>query len=405
MSQLHQNFNKHEEDLLAFSLGMMNGEDGKTLIEKYKEAIENVTPFDMLKMEDVQFRLGIKVDEIKKNINKVINVFYKSLRDYHWEKPKEGTFLYYLMLENRSFEYRLNKAKKILRSYKGREELELESLKRELHQYFLEFKEFEGHYLKKENILAPYMEKKRNDSRPLKLMWSLHDDIRKKTALIIKLLQSTQSTWPDLNKEIGAFYFLVFGMIQKEELVMFPVASSSFSNKEFNEMHLQSFDYHFPYIETPVKPEASIGEKQDEFNISKDGLIIADNSRLTIEQALLLFNNLPVDITFVDETDTVKFYSNPKDRIFPRSPAIIGRKVQNCHPPESIHMVEEIIDAFKKGKRDIAQFWFELNNKLLFIQYFAVRNAGGKYYGVLEVSQDVTAIKKLDGERKLLEWK
>jgi len=181
---------KHIEDLLAFSLGMTSGEDGKMLIEKYKEAIENVTPFDMVKIEDTQFQMGLSIDEIKKSINKVINIFYKSLKSYEWEQPKQGTFLYYLMLENRAFEYKLNKVKKIIKNYKGREEQNIESFKKDLINHFKEFKNFEPHYTKKENILSSYVEKKRDDSRPLKLMWSLHDDIRKKINLLIDILNS-----------------------------------------------------------------------------------------------------------------------------------------------------------------------------------------------------------------------
>lgn len=394
---------KHIEDLLAFSLGMTSGEDGKMLIEKYKEAINNVTPFDMVKIEDIQFKMGLEINEIKRSINKVINIFYKSLKNYEWKQLKEGTFLYYLMLENRAFEYKLNKVKKIIKSYKDKEEQELESFKKDLISHFVEFKNFDPHYSKKENILSSYVEKKRNDSRPLKLMWSLHDDIRKKLNLLIDLLNSESSTWQDLNKEIGAYYFLVFGMIQKEELVLFPIAVSSFSDNEFIEMQAQSFEYGFPFIETPEKPMISSEAIKNDFNFKK-GIIQTENSEITVEQALLIFNNLPVDITFVDETDTVKFYSNPKDRIFPRSPAIIGRKVQNCHPPESVHVVEDIISAFKKGERDLAQFWLELNGKFLLIQYFAIRDNAGKYVGVLEVSQDVTEIRKLEGERRLLQW-
>jgi len=394
---------KHIEDLLAFSLGMTSGEDGKMLIEKYKEAINNVTPFDMVKIEDIQFKMGLEINEIKRSINKVINIFYKSLKNYEWKQLKEGTFLYYLMLENRAFEYKLNKVKKIIKSYKDKEEQELESFKKDLISHFVEFKNFDPHYSKKENILSSYVEKKRNDSRPLKLMWSLHDDIRKKLNQLIDLLNSESSTWQDLNKEIGAYYFLVFGMIQKEELVLFPIAVSSFSDNEFIEMQAQSFEYGFPFIETPEKPLISSEAIKNDFNFKK-GIIQTENSEITVEQALLIFNNLPVDITFVDETDTVKFYSNPKDRIFPRSPAIIGRKVQNCHPPESVHVVEDIISAFKKGERDLAQFWLELNGKFLLIQYFAIRDNAGKYVGVLEVSQDVTEIRKLEGERRLLQW-
>lgn len=128
MSELTNNSDKRVQDLLAFSLGMMNGENGAELIERYKEAIENVTPYDMLKLEDKQLEMGISPDDIKRDIEKIINVLFKSLNSYQWEKPKQGSFLYYLMLENDAFTYKLNQIKKILRSYKGREQSDFATL-------------------------------------------------------------------------------------------------------------------------------------------------------------------------------------------------------------------------------------------------------------------------------------
>jgi len=119
---------------------------------------------------------------------------------------------------------------------------------------------------------------------------------------------------------------------------------------------------------------------------------------------LMAFNHLPVDITIVDENDRVLFFNKAKDRFFPRSPAVVGRAVQNCHPPESVHKVEEIIEAFRSGKREKADFWIQMRGKFILIQYFALRDEAGAYRGVIEVSQDVTAIRKLEGERRLLDW-
>ena len=121
---------KRVEDLLAFSLGIMNGEKGTLLLQKYKEAIEHVTPHDMLDLEDKQMQMGITPEAIKKDVNKVINVFFNKLREYSWEKPKEGVFLYYLMLENQAYEFELNRVKKIIKSYKGREVSDFSLLKR-----------------------------------------------------------------------------------------------------------------------------------------------------------------------------------------------------------------------------------------------------------------------------------
>ena len=117
----------------------------------------------------------------------------------------------------------------------------------------------------------------------------------------------------------------------------------------------------------------------------------------------LILTALPIDFQFVDEHDRVRFYSEG-ERIFPRSPGVIGRKVQNCHPPASVHKVQQIIDAFRSGEKDVAEFWIEIQGKFLHIRYFALRDATGSYRGVLETTQDVTAIRALQGQRRLLDW-
>ena len=408
MSEFINNNEKRVEELLAFSLGMMNGEDGKMLLEKYKEAIEHVTPHDMLNLEDKQMQMGVKPKAIKKDVDKVINVFFNKLKEYSWERPKEGTFLYYLMLENRAYEFKLNEVKKIIKSYKGREVSDFSQLKNDLLNRFEEFLKFEAHYVKKENILFPFLEKKWSTYRPITVMWSLHDDIRKLLKQIIITLKSDTSSWEGLNKEIGAYYSLVFGMIQKEDLIIYPVASETITDNEWSEMHNQSFEYIFPFIEEPAKPknikEQSFQKQTEISEIDGDLKLKSETGELNLDQILLLLNNLPVDITFVDENDKVKFFSRPKERFFPRSPAIIGRAVQNCHPPESVHIVEKIVAAFKNGEKDNAKFWLELKGKFILIQYFALRNDKNEYKGVIEVSQDVTEIRALKGEQRLLNW-
>ncbi len=129
-----------------------------------------------------------------------------------------------------------------------------------------------------------------------------------------------------------------------------------------------------------------------------------DTGGLSLEQVNLMLKHLPVDISFVDENDEVRYYSDAPDRIFTRTPAVIGRKVQNCHPPDSVHMVNRIIAAFRAGEKDTAEFWIVMKGSFLLIRYFAVRDADGGYRGCLEVSQDVTAIRALEGERRLLDW-
>ena len=405
MSKNIDNSEKRLQDLLAFSMGMMSGESGKELIEKYQDAIDNITPHDMLSLEDKQVQMGMTPDIIKKDVEKIINVFSKSLDRYEWEKPKEGTFLYYLMLENAAFKFKLNQVKKILRSYRGRESSHFQELKAELLPRFIEFKSFDYHYIKKENILFPYLEKVWSNYRPLQVMWSLHDDIRRTLKEVIALLEDPSTEWSDFNPILGKYYSLVFRMIQKEDIIIFPVATETVSEESWHEMHLQSFEYPFPFIETPAKPEE---EKQSQHTkesfLSEPGMFVAETGNMTLEQVLLVFNHLPVDITVVDENDRVLFFNKPKERFFPRSPAIVGRSVNNCHPPESVHIVEEIVETFRKGDRNTATFWIELKGRFILIQYFALRNDKGAYKGVMEVSQDATDIRKLEGQRRLLNW-
>ncbi|MBN1418848.1 MAG: DUF438 domain-containing protein [Planctomycetes bacterium] len=127
--------------------------------------------------------------------------------------------------------------------------------------------------------------------------------------------------------------------------------------------------------------------------------------RLTPAEIAGILNTIPAELSFVGSDDTVRFYSEPPgDRLFPRTKAVIGRNVRNCHPPKSVHMVEKIIDAFRKGERDVAAFWIPFQGRFVHIRYFAVRDEGRNYLGVLEVAQDVTEIRALEGERRLLDW-
>jgi len=135
-----------------------------------------------------------------------------------------------------------------------------------------------------------------------------------------------------------------------------------------------------------------------------DELFDLSTGRLNLEQIDLVLKNLPVDITFVDENNEVRYYSDCEDRIFPRSPGIIGREVQNCHPPDSVDVVNRIVESFRSGEKDVAEFWLTLGGKFIYIRYFAVRDSDGNYKGTLEVSQDVTGIRKLEGKRRLLDW-
>ena len=157
-------------------------------------------------------------------------------------------------------------------------------------------------------------------------------------------------------------------------------------------------------------PFSTIHDKKEEMetpeiDIASD-LIDLKSGQLTAEQIVLVFSHLPVDITYVDENNKVRFFSTPKDRIFHRTNAVIGRDVHNCHPKESVHVVEKIVEAFRAGTKDRADFWISMRKtgKRVLIQYFAVRNADNEYKGVIEVTQEISEIQKLEGDRRILDW-
>jgi len=143
-------------------------------------------------------------------------------------------------------------------------------------------------------------------------------------------------------------------------------------------------------VETPAsKPEIK-------------GMIPFETGTLSKKMFEAIFNNLPVEITFVDKEDTVRYFNQPKERIFPRTKALIGQKVQQCHSQKSLHIVNKILEDFKSGRRDSAEFWINLKGRLIYTQYFAVHDKNGDYLGCLEVTQDITDIKKIKGEKRLL---
>ena len=262
-----------------------------------------------------------------------------------------------------------------------------------------ELEEFYDHYLKKENILFPYMEKVEDKFKGLSIMWELHNEIKDILRRAIEILENGNSSEDALNRIIGEIFFGMIGLIRKEEIILFPTACKILPKEDWDSMYNQSLEYEFPFLN---REKIVLNNNVD--NIFQSGIFKTDTGELNFNEILMIFNNLPVDITFVDENNKVRFFSTPKDRIFPRSPAVIGREVNNCHPPASVHIVEEIVDKFRGGKENSVKFWLNLGDKTILIRYFALWDKDNIFRGVLEVSEDITDIKEIRGEKKLLDW-
>lgn len=386
---------KRIENLIEFSQKLYYKKIGKEVYDQYIDDIEQVTPMDVFKIENEQLKLGLSPKEMISFVDKLINVFYKSLSQFQWEKPKENTFLYYLMEENKGLKRELELLKNIIK------EQDYEGNREKLKASLSKLEDYNFHLIKLENVLFPYLEKKRHRFNGLKIMWSLHDEMRTSIKILQKNVDNITYDFNDFNKKIGRLMFGLFGLVQKQDLLLFPAATMVLKEDEFKAMHKQSFDYPFVFIERPKKPleEEAITKSY----IESASRVDMSTGSLTLEQVEVMINTLPIDITFVDAADKVAFFSNSSERIFPRSVAIIGRNVRNCHPPESVHMVETIINDFKNNIKNQENFWLQRNNLFILIQYFAVRNKKGEYIGTLEVSQEVSHIRQLEGEKRLLD--
>jgi len=399
MSESINNSTVRIDALTDFSRGLIRGENGKMLVEKYCVAIDNVSPMDAMQVLDKMLLEDFSTDKVKANVGKIVNCFFKSLSAYKWDKPGKGHFIDYLMLENREVEKVMIEIKSIVKVFFKGENENIPLLTDQLRTMVNRLKEYELHYIKKENILFPYIEKAFPQYRCLQLMWSFHDDFRKSLKSLELLLQHVHPDKGQLTKELGKLFFVVLPVIFREEQIVFPVAIRAIPEKDWIEMLKQSNETGWCF---GVNPD--INDTIDIMDNTIKGQINLGTGLLKPEQLILLLNNLPVDITFVDENDEVSYFSDAKHRIFPRSKAIIGRKVQNCHPPESVHIVNEIIAAFREGKKDNADFWIQMKDRFIHIRYFAIRNEQGEYKGTIEVSQDATEVRQLQGERRLLDW-
>ena len=279
-----------------------------------------------------------------------------------------------------------------------------------------QIRQYPIHYQRKQNQLYPLLEKKGFD-RPTTTMWNFDDIIRDEIKESLRLLEAN-----DEEAFIAAQSELIANardLMEKEETILYPTSYALISAEEFEDMKAgdQEIGFAFFTVDTPSSPNTHHSTPKEGFAedlqalLSKYGYsagpqqeLDVATGKLTLEQINLIYQHLPIDISFVDENELVKFYSDTDHRIFPRSKNVIGRQVSNCHPRKSVHIVEEIVEKFRNGEQDKAEFWINKPEVFLYIVYFAVRDKQGRFRGVLEMMQDCTHIRELTGSQTLLTW-
>ena len=373
--------------------------------EKIKElqntAIAQATPEDVVKLVHLLVEEDLPMEELKIGISKFLNVLYKTMMAHPYERPAEGTFFDTCIKNNDESQRRLAKITPYM--HRIREQGLLKGYKAKLAELWENLKLYTNYYLIKENILFPLIEKHVDDYRCIAVMWSIHDDIRRNiNTLTARLLQDDIDA-EELNRITGDLFFDIKAVIFREERLLFPFLEQMIPANEIESLFNESLESGFPYY-VPDHRETVIDKTKNKNELPAD-MIDLKTGQMTAEQILMVFNHLPVDITYVDENDTVRFFSTPKHRIFHRTVSVIGRDVHNCHPKESVHIVEEIIESFRNGSEDSASFWINMRSgQRVLIQYFALRDDKNNYRGVIEVSQIINEIQALEGERRILDW-
>jgi DUF438 domain-containing protein len=383
---------------------------GKSVEEvkvQFEKTFQGVSASEIAEMERALVMEGMPVQQIQKLCDVHAAVFKGSIEEIHRpEKPEEtpGHPVHTLKLENRALEKLIND-KITPHAEQFRAFGAPESLKALLEDIEL-LGEVDKHYLRKENLLFPYMEKY-GITAPPKVMWGVDDEIRDAIKEAKELLSGSLESRDQALEKVKEATDKITEMIFKEENIMLPMVLETLTEDEWATIAEASDEFGYTLI-TPkgkYRPQKAEIEKKaaEQTQSSPQGNAVQfDAGFLTPEEINAMLNTLPLDITFVNTDGNVKYFTQGKERIFARPKTIIGRHVTNCHPPASVHIVEQIVEDLKSGKKDHEDFWIKMGSKFVFIRYFAVRNEKGEYLGTMEVTQDIKPIQDITGEKRLV---
>ncbi len=396
-----------QEVLKEIIRDLHRGEDLAALKERFRALVREVAPTEIAAMEQALIDEGMPEDEVKRLCDVHVQVFKESLEGRGSAEAMPGHPLHTLMAENRALEGFLAELRALIPDPdSGRVLPPQAETAAALKGLAGKLAEVEKHYLKKENQLFPLLEAK-GVSGPSKVMWAIHDDIRGHLKEFRGLLEAN-----DLDSALRLGRWLateMADMIYKEEKILLPMSLETLDDADWARVKKGEEEIGYAWILPGMEWVPSVPPKEGPAPASPygrpEGALELNMGALTLEQIDLLLTHLPLDVSFVDADDVVRYYSGTEDRIFVRTPAVIGRNVQNCHPGKSLPVVNAILEAFRSGERDAAEFWIELGGRFVHIRYFAVRDKAGTYRGCIEVTQDVTGIRALEGQKRLLDWK
>lgn len=395
------------EKLKSIILKLHEGGDYDEVKEEFKEHFEHVSSNEIIAMEQSLVDDGMDVEQILNLCDIHADVFNGSIEDIHRASSKfeaEGHPVAVLKAENRALESLLEEMEEDIKVFVKLQDPESKiALLTNMNLLF----DIDKHYSRKENCFFPLMEEHGYDAPP-KVMWGVDDEIREDMNSF--KLEIEGDNYEVLSEDFIALRKRIEDMIFKEEMIMLPMIQDHLSEDDWLVIANDSKEIGYCLVapEKVWKPlrknfvEAYREDKKEREAMQANNLHF-DIGHLNKEEIELILNNIPIDMTFIDKNDTVKYFNQAPERVFVRGRSVIGRQVQNCHPPKSVDIVEKMLIDFKSGESKFEEFWIEMGPKLIHISYTALFDEFNDYVGCLEVSHDVAKYRALEGEKRISE--
>ncbi|HHU56217.1 MAG TPA: DUF438 domain-containing protein [Acholeplasmataceae bacterium] len=405
MSELINNSEYRKNKLKELIKSLHEGRDFEEVKEQFQKEFGTVSTEEISELEKALVKEGLPIEEIQRLCDVHAAVFEGSVEDIH-KRQNEGIVghpINVMIEENKAIEKVVNEEiLPYLESYMEKEDkTSMLMLRVGLDRLW----EVDIHYSRKENLMFPYLEK-HGVTAPPRVMWGVDDEIRADIKELIKITSQPQVDKDELYTKVINTTKKVLDMISKENNILIPLLNDTLTFYEWIKIDEATPEIGYCLV-TPKKPwkveETEEEVEQEEIVATHQNEVEFDAGRMTPEEINALLNTVPLDMTFVDKHNNVRYFTQGKERIFARPKTILGRNVSMCHPPASVHVVDQIINSFKSGEKDHEDFWIQLGDKFVLIRYFAVRNNLGEYLGTLEVTQDIKPLRELQGEKRLIE--
>lgn len=403
MSEYINNSQQRKNQLKSLIRSLHEGNTKESVIQEFQKHFSTVSTTEISQIEQELIKEGLAVEEVQRLCDVHAAVFDGAISDIHATKDYSsiiGHPVNVLQMENKAIESVIRE--EIIPYFETFKTHPDKTSILMLRVGFDRLSEVDIHYQRKEQIIFPYLEK-HGITAPPKVMWGVDDDIRADIKRVITLLNDPHF---DATIVIGAIDSAIqktLDMISKENNILIPLISETFTFYEWIKIDGATPELGYCL----VKPEKTWKVESPEItqnqtpNIPSE-TIEMDAGHLSPNEINAILNTLPLDLTFVDANNKVKYFTQGQDRIFLRPKTIIGREVSMCHPPASVHIVEKIIDDFRLGKKDHEDFWIKMGQQFVYIRYYAVRDAQNNYLGTLEVTQNIKPITELQGEKRLV---